>query len=300
MNRSRMIFLLLVVLAIAAIVGFRWWSGRSVAPAVVVSRLDPTPVRSIPVQAITLPQSVAKEPENVVQSEAPVSEVKTPDSNDRTETVTSSSKPVIQTSTPDLSERRAAISLLATAQDLESAQKLMRFGQESGLHNSAAVEALASFPQAEVTSYLNARLTDPDPRIVMAAAKGLAGRDGSVLALTAAVKANRSRPDGFEHLVCAACVEALGKSRHPDAITALAAELQETVGTSLNLEYGSQVVAALGNTGSASAITALAAYRLRLGSKVERAKADSGVSAYLQQKINEIDTVISRLGKPLP
>lgn len=318
MNRTRLIFLLvmvlvvLVLLVIAVLAVIRWQSGRAAAPAVAVPMLDSTQDRSLPAQPVAVPPPVVRtqiDAAHAVKPVAPVADGGTSGTNDQDQSTKPSTKTTAQTPiqptksdpmNPDLAQRRAAISRLAAAQDLESARELMRFGQETGLHNSAAVEALASFPQAEVTGYLKTRLADPDARVVAAAAKALTGRDGGVPDLAATVKANRRRPDGFENLILPVCVEALGKSGNPDAAPPLIAELQETVATTLDLEYGSQVVAALGNLGSPSAIAALTAYRLRLAAMAERAKADPGVSVHLQKKIAEVDAVLSRLGKPSP
>jgi hypothetical protein len=194
-------------------------------------------------------------------------------------------------------QRREEIAAWAKRADAQAARVLMALGREDTYLNDAAVDALAAVKTPEVVAYLRARLADPNPRVVAAAARSLAQASGaeSVADLAATVKANRRRPDGFQDMVCAACVESLGKTRSPDAVPVLADELAETVGASLNEEYGSRVVAALRLIGDKSGIAPLKAYQARLTSRVEEMKDNPMGAEYLRTKVREVEGAIAAI-----
>jgi hypothetical protein len=120
--------------------------------------------------------------------------------------------------------------------------------------------------------------------------------ESGVEAIAATVKSNRQRPDGFEHLVCAACVEALASTKSESAIPVLGSEMEETVGKELNEEYGSQIAAAFVSLGYASAIPHLEGYRERLEIKSAHAAEDPMVGQYYQDKLSEVDAAMTKLG----
>ena len=136
---------------------------------------------------------------------------------------------------------------------------LKLLGNRNTYLNYAAVEALGCVKADDVQGYLVAKLTDPDARVICAAVRSLAAVAGvnAVDSIGAVLRANRSRPDGYQDNVCGACVAALGSIRSAAAVPLLKAEFEETVGVTLMHEYGSKVVNALRQIGDKSARPAL-------------------------------------------
>ena len=196
--------------------------------------------------------------------------------------------------------RLAELADLAKKGDAASAPFLMVLGNEHTYLNYAAVQALGSVKAADVTEYLTGKLADPDPRVVCAAVKSLVRQRGeaAVEDLAATVKANRRRPDGFEDTVCAACAEALGDTRSAKAVPVLEAELKETVGVTLQYEYGSQVVKALAATGRMEARPVLLAYAERLSRDLTKYDDNLMGKRFIEGKIAEARQAAESLGSP--
>ena len=199
-----------------------------------------------------------------------------------------------------VTKRLAELTDLANKGDAGSAAVLMALGDEHTYLNYAAVQALGSVKAAGVAAYLVGKLADPDPRVVCAAVKSLVRQRGEAAVgdIAATVKANRQRPDGFEDTVCAACAEALGEMRSAKAIPVLEAELRETVGVTLQHEYGSQVVKALAATGRMEARPVLLAYAERLSRDLPKYDDNPMGKRYIEGKIAEARQAADGLGNP--
>ena len=193
-------------------------------------------------------------------------------------------------------QRREWIAALAQRGD---ATTLMTLGNDGAYLSDAAVEALGQIARPDVAVYLQGKLADDNPRVVAAALRSLAQVSGAqaVPAIAAALAQNRVRLDGFQDMVCAAGVQALGATKSSVAVPALGAELTETVGSRLSYDYGSQVVTALRAIGAASAVPALQAYRERLAAILARAPENPLGQRYLETKISEVDNAIAGLRK---
>ena len=152
-----------------------------------------------------------------------------------------------------------------------------------------------------IAEYLTGKLTDPDSRMICAAVKSLAAIEGdrAVKPIAGVLKSNRSRPDGHQDDVCAACVEALGAIRAASAVPVLKIEMEETVGVTLLHEYGSRVVQALKQIGDTAGRPILLAYVDRL--TVEAAKmVDNPMGQhYILGKIKEARDAAEALEKGL-
>jgi len=172
-----------------------------------------------------------------------------------------------------IEKRRAELAELAGTGGASAAAVLMALGRERTYLNYAAVEALGGVKADGVAEYLRSMLGDADPRVLSAAAKSLAKQQGeaAVPAIATVVKTNRQRPDGFQDMVCAACVQALADTRSAKAIPVLETELKETVGVTLQHEYGSQIVKALAALQDVAARPVLLAYADRLSQVLNKA-----------------------------
>ena len=228
------------------------------------------------------------------ESRAPVqTSVAAPENDAETQRILAS---LADAATPE-EGRRARIRALAAAGDERSVRALMAAGDADLYLNFAAVEALGSVTNPAVADYLAGKTHDRDPRVISAAVRGLASLRGAeaVDVIAKVLADNRRRPDGYEDVVCAACVDAFGTTRAPGAIATLAEELAETVGKTLDYDYGSKVVAALRSIGDAAAVPALKAYVARLQAS-QAAMADNPMGQqYLDTKIKESQEAAERL-----
>lgn len=175
--------------------------------------------------------------------------------------------------------------------------KLMALGNEETYFNFAALKALANLPTPEVAAYLEAKCFHPDPRMVSAAVSSLAKVEGAaaVPKIADVLARNRIRDDGFQDLICAQCVNTLKELGVSSALPVLLLELEKTVGVSLQYEYGSTVVAAVGEIGDPAGLAALEAYAERLKAlKARQPNREMGVQ-YFQSKIDEVEGVIKLL-----
>jgi hypothetical protein len=182
--------------------------------------------------------------------------------------------------------------------DAEAVAVLMALGDERTYLNAAAVEALGGVQFAGVQDYLTAKLSNGDPLIICAAVNSLAKQqgEGAIPAIAKVLKQNRERSDGFQDRVCETCVEALGRTGSAKAIPALEAELRETVGSILDYDYGSKVVAALSAIDDVQARPVLEAYADRLSAQEERASVNPLGRRYMLQKIKEARDCAAALG----
>lgn len=196
-------------------------------------------------------------------------------------------------------ERLKEIEALAQQGGAFAAQVLEGLGDAQNYLNYAAVTALGKVQAPGVTDYLKSKLTDGDPRVLSAAVGSLAKQQGAaaVQDITAVVKRNRQRADGFQDTVCAACVQALADTKSPLAIPLLDAELRESVGTTLQYAYGSQVVQALAVINNSAARPVLLAYANRLTVQAQKAGDNPMGQLYLQEKIREALTAAEALPK---
>jgi HEAT repeat protein len=198
-----------------------------------------------------------------------------------------------------VAERLKELEALVRRGDAFTASVLECLGDKRTYLNYAAVEALGRVQEPGVADYLKGKLTDGDPRVLAAAVRSLAKQQGdaAVPSIAAVVKGNRQRPDGFQDTVCAACVQALADTKSPRAIPLLDAELRETVGTTLQYEYGSQVVQALVAIHDSAARPVLLAYADRLTAQEQKAGNNLMGQRYMQAKIKEARDAAEALPK---
>ena len=194
--------------------------------------------------------------------------------------------------------RQAELAALAKSGGTDAAAVLMALGDEHTYLNSAAIEALGGVKAEGVAAYLTGKMTDGDPRVLAAAVKSLARQQGetAVPAIATVVRNNRQRPDGFQDMVCAACVQALGETRSARAIPVLDAELRETVGTTLHQDYGSEIVRALSALHLAEARPVLSAYADRMSQTLPLYDSNPLGKRYIEGKINEARAAAASLG----
>ncbi len=161
-----------------------------------------------------------------------------------------------------LEQRRRDISILAKRGDARSIEILMALGDENTYLNWAAVEALGTCLQPEVTAYLKGKLESSQTRVLSSALRAYARHmaEAAVPELTDLLKKNRTRPDGYEVEVQSEIVKVLAMLRAPAAVPALSDELTRYKEDAWDLEYGSVLVAALGRIGTPEARTAITAY----------------------------------------
>jgi HEAT repeat protein len=178
--------------------------------------------------------------------------------------------------------------------DAAAVQILMTLGDTYTYLNFQAIEALGRVKTPEVARYLAGKTGDKDPKIVAAAMQSLAQVQGAagIPVIAATLAANRQRPDGFQDTVCAAGVKALGEIGSPQAIPALAEEFEQTVGKTLQHEYGSQVIAAIKAIGDSAGVPALEAYALRLQTQRDAMSKNPMGQHYLDGKLAEVRAAI--------
>jgi HEAT repeat protein len=190
-----------------------------------------------------------------------------------------------------LRQRRRDISILAKRGDTRSIEILMALGDENTYLNWAAVEALGRCLKPEVTEYLKGKLESDRKRVMCAAIRSYARHMGeaAVPELTALLKKNRTRPDGWEVQIQSEIVKVLAGLRDPKTVPALAEELTRYKESNWNLNYGSIVVAALGRVGTPNAHKAIKKYADGLaGMKPE----DPMARKYYEDKIAEARSAI--------
>lgn len=194
-----------------------------------------------------------------------------------------------------VSQRMAEIDQLGQRGDAAAMQILMKLGDTYTYLSYKAVETLANIKTPEVAKYLAGKTTDNDPRIVSCAVQSLARVQGSeaVAAIAEVVAANRQRPDGFQDMVCAAGVKALGEIGSAQAIPPLAEEFEKNVGKTLQHEYGSQVVAALKAIGDRAGVPALEGYAARLRQQKDAMSDNPMGQRYLEGKIKEVEDTVA-------
>jgi len=197
-----------------------------------------------------------------------------------------------------IEKRRLDLAELARKGDADSVAVLMALGNEHTYLNVSAVMALGDVKTAGVKEYLRVKLNDGDPQVLSAAVKSLAKQQGeaAVPAIAGVLKRNRKRSDGFQDVVCAACVKALAGTKSSLAIPVLDVELRETVGITLQYDYGSEVVAALLAINKVDARSVLLAYADRLTLQEQNAPDDNPMGRrYMQDKIKEARDAVKAL-----
>jgi hypothetical protein len=180
---------------------------------------------------------------------------------------------VADTSIP-FEKRREAILATARRGDVAGLRELMAVGDAGVYASYAAVEALGELRKpalaTEARTYLERKLADPDSQLARAAIAGYSRLLGpsATPELVAALDRNRERTDGYQELVCLTIVRCLAAQPEPSAVKSLEGEL-ERVGCGVwGLEYGSEVVAALGRIGTPAARAAAGRYADRLAAEM--------------------------------
>lgn len=170
-----------------------------------------------------------------------------------------------------LTQRAAAIDALARDGDADALKRLQALSDARVYLSFKAVEALGAFhaPSPPI-GYLAGKLADDDPRVAQAAITALERRygAGAVAPIAAAIRRNRRRADGLGEQINAVAVRTLGAIAAPAAAPVLIAELTRVQGEGTNLEYGSQIVVALGKINTPSARGAINAYAAWLSSDI--------------------------------
>lgn len=199
----------------------------------------------------------------------------------------------------DADERQRRIMELGEDGGRAATRALMVLGDEDTYLNFAAINAMASIKDPEIEAYLVEKLQHGDPRMVAAAAASLAAIAGrtAVPSIAATLKENRSRADGQQDVVCAACVEALKRIGDASALPALAEELEKTVGVSLSYDYGSRVVSVIREIGDAAGIPTLQSYVERLSELKSGSAGNSKAEHFFQSEITKATEAIAHLGQ---
>lgn len=194
-------------------------------------------------------------------------------------------------------EREDRIMALGRQSGAEATRKLMALGNEDTYLNFAALKALGTFKSPEVAAYLDAKLTNGDPRMVAAAVVSLADVKGeaSIAQIAGVLKKNRLREDGHQDIVCGACVSALTDLHASSALPTLVLELEKTVGVTLHHEYGSRVVAAIREIGDPAGVESLRAYAVRLLALKSQQSGNPKGEQYFQSKLDEVASTIAQL-----
>jgi hypothetical protein len=199
--------------------------------------------------------------------------------------------------TVPMEERRRSLELLVQQDDEDSTKVLMALGDERIYLNRVAVEALGALPSDRhrqvVVEYLKGKLSDPDARVLCAALRSLVLQSGeaAIPAIAGVMERNRVRADGHQEFVLTAAVEALNLLHSAQTVPALAAELGRSEEKGWSMEYGSKLIAALGQMGTPEGRQASAAYAGRLAAKMP---SDPLASAYFEKKIAEAQSVSQR------
>ncbi|MHC4862333.1 MAG: HEAT repeat domain-containing protein [Planctomycetota bacterium] len=196
-----------------------------------------------------------------------------------------------------LAERRERIGELARRGDPDSVRVLMEIGDAKTYVNRYAVEALGQVADPmlrdEIVPYLKKKLGDGDALVLCAAVRALGAlaREDAVSPIVAAMGANRERHDGHEEMVCTAAVRTLGEIGSSGAVPALAGDLARVPEGVWGLEYGSEVVAALGKIDDPEGLAAVASYADRLEANLPE---DSMPRKYYETKIDEARRIAAR------
>lgn len=192
--------------------------------------------------------------------------------------------------TRPLSQRAARVRALAATGDADSIGVLTALGDEGCYLSWVAVEALGSVTQPSlkdvIVDYLKGKLSDDDPRVAEAAIRAygsLAGEE-AVSSIAAAIRGNRSRADGYGEIVNAVAARTLGAIGSRAAVPILAAELSRAGSGAWDFEYGSQLVAALGQIDAAGARRAIGTYAAWMSSHLPQ---DPMARRYMERKIDE-------------
>jgi HEAT repeat protein len=165
----------------------------------------------------------------------------------------------------------------------------MALGDEETYLNYAAVEALGHMTQPGIAQYLEDKLEHADPKVLCAAIHSLSliAGEAAVSHIIETLHSNTVRPDGYQKLVCSACVKALGRIRTASAVPVLKQELTQTVGRYMQYDYGSTVVDALMEIGDPAGHPVLLAYANRL-KHLQQGMTDNPMGQYyLDRKIEE-------------
>ena len=199
-----------------------------------------------------------------------------------------------------IAERRAGITALAERRDAMAASVLMALGSDGSYLSDAAITALGRIEGNEaVKAYLRTQLTAADPRVARAAIDSLAQVGGSRAAadIGNALYENQSRKDGFDDMVCAAAIDALGYLGSRESIPYLEQALARTMEGRHSYEQGSRIVEALKRIADPAGVTVLRSYRQHISECMDRATNSSMARHYLQAKLNEIDTASAAIGE---
>lgn len=197
----------------------------------------------------------------------------------------------------DADEREKRIMELGQQGGADAIRKLSALGNADTYFNFAALNALSAIIDPDVATYLQSKLTHSDPRMVAAAVTSLAKVQGAeaVPQIALVLERNRRRDDGFQDIVCTACVNAFKNLRASSALPALALELEKTVGVTLHYEYGSTVVSAIDEIGDPAGVGALHDYIERLRALKASNSDDPKSEHYIQSKIDEALAATERL-----
>lgn len=188
-----------------------------------------------------------------------------------------------------IKDRLAEIKAISALDNAVSAQTLMALGDEETYLNYAAVEALGHMTQPGIAQYLEDKLEHADPKVLCAAIHSLSliAGEAAVSHIIETLHSNTVRPDGYQKLVCSACVKALGRIRTASAVPVLKQELTQTVGRYMQYDYGSTVVDALMEIGDPAGHPVLLAYANRL-KHLQQGMTDNPMGQYyLDRKIEE-------------
>ena len=187
-----------------------------------------------------------------------------------------------------IEERRREIARIAASSDPSSIDLLEALGSAQVYLSFDAVEALGSARAAtqarpEVAEYLRAKLDSADAVMACAAVRGLSRLEGAD-AVPSLIKLLEGRREGYEEIVEAAVVDALGDIGSPQAVAALVAQLARSEEPGFNLEQGSRIVRALGRINADGTATAAGAYAERLAARVPE---DPLAKPYMESKLTE-------------
>lgn len=188
-----------------------------------------------------------------------------------------------------LKMRLAQVEMMGTNANPESVAILMVLGDEPIFVNYAAVEALGHVRSREVIEYVSGKLSAKDPKVVSAAVGSITMllEDSAVPVLEETLDRNRHRDDGYQGMVCGACVKALGQTRSPLALPILKKELVAVLAHGSNYEYGSEIVSAFGKVGMPGDSAALLAYSDALQEELAKYSDNPEGHAYISGKIKE-------------
>jgi hypothetical protein len=188
-----------------------------------------------------------------------------------------------------IEERRREIARIAASSDPSSIDLLEALGSAQVYLSFEAVEALGSARAAtqarrpEVAEYLRAKLDSADAVMACAAVRGLSRLEGAD-AVPSLIKLLEGRREGYEEMVEAAVVDALGDIGSPQAVATLVGQLARSEEPGFNLEQGSRIVRALGRINADGTASAAGAYAERLAARVPE---DPLAKPYMESKLTE-------------